>query len=190
MAGANPESEQETAGRRVGEFADVCSSERLFQAWYEASLPRVYGYVQGRTAGNSELAEDITQQAFTAAVRSRRTFDGHSEAVVWVCSIARNALLDHYRRVARDERRHLSLVVREIAVDGDARAWTRLDERDEVLAALRAISTDQRTAILLHYLDGLPVRDVARSLGRSEASVESLLSRSRERLRGLLEERR
>jgi RNA polymerase sigma-70 factor (ECF subfamily) len=179
--------ETDTAGRRITDFTALCASEPLFQAWYAGALPQVYGYVYGRTAGDGELAQEITQQAFIAAIRSRSTFDGRAEVAVWICTIARNALNDHYRRIARESRRHLSLVVREIAVEGDARAWTRVDERDEVMGALRALPTDQRAAIVLRHVDGLSVREVARALGRSEGSVESLLSRGRERLRALLE---
>ena len=173
--------------RRVAAFKDVCADEPAFQGWYEAALPRVYGYIHGRTAGDRDLAEEITQQAFVAAVRGRATFDGRADPVVWICSIARNALADHYRRASRDERRHLSLVVREISIQGDARAWAQVDDRDEVLTALRDLTPEQRTALVLHYADQLPAREIGRLLGRSEASVESLLARGRDRLRVLLE---
>jgi RNA polymerase sigma-70 factor, ECF subfamily len=185
-----PDPDGDKPRRRAADFLAICSSDRSFRPWYEAALPRVFGYICGRIAGDKELAEEITQQAFIAAVRSRAEFDGQADPVAWVCSIARNALVDHYRRLARESRRHLSLVVREIAVDGDARAWTRLDQRDEVLAALRALTADQRAAVLLHYVDGLSVREIAMNLKRSESSVESLLARGRERLRALLGDQR
>jgi RNA polymerase sigma-70 factor (ECF subfamily) len=41
----------------------------------------------------------------------------------------------------------------------------------------------QRTAIVLRYVDDLPVRDIAALLGRSEGAIESLLSRGKETLR-------
>jgi RNA polymerase sigma-70 factor (ECF subfamily) len=52
---------------------------------------------------------------------------------------------------------------------------------------LRQLADDQRLAVVLHYLDGLSVREIARQLGRSESSVESLLSRGRDHLRAILE---
>lgn len=182
-----PQAEGATADRRVADFAELCANDPMFRAWYNGALPQVYGYVHGRTGGDRELAEEITQQAFISAIRSRRTFDGRVDVLVWVRSIARNALVDHYRRLTREGRRHLSLVVREIALDGDARAWTRVDDRDEVITALRALPADQRAVTVLRHADGLSVREIARVLGRSESSVESLLSRGRERLRALLE---
>src|SRR5215203_4043005 len=46
-------------------FADLCQDDAAFTAWYQAALPRVYGFVYARTGGDSSLAEDITAQAFT-----------------------------------------------------------------------------------------------------------------------------
>jgi RNA polymerase sigma-70 factor (ECF subfamily) len=189
VASALADVQGDQASRRAAAFVELCSSDRAFRPWYESALPRVYGFVYGRTGGDRALAEDITQQAFVSAVRSRRRFDGRSEAVVWVCSIARNALIDHYRRTGRDDRRRLKLVVRELAVAAEDQAWSRVDERERVTAALRAVAPDQRIAIVLRYLDGMSVREVAQRLRRSESSVESLLSRGRERLRVLLEDK-
>ncbi len=172
------------AARAAG-FVALCADGGAFRAWYDAALPRVFGYVHGRASGNTALAEDITQQAFISAIEARNRYDGRADPVTWICAIARNALLDHYRRASRDERWHLAVVVHEI-VDPGARL-ERLDQREEVIAALRALSVDQRGAILLRYGDGLPVGEVARLIGRSEAATESLLSRARERLRTVLE---
>ena len=171
---------------RAAEFIALCADNASFREWYDGALPRVYGYVQGRAGGDASLAEEITQQAFISAIRARTKFDGRSDPVTWLCSIARNALTDHYRQVERERRRHLSIVVSEIPMDDPSPAERR-DERDEVVAALAELSNDQRTAVLMRYVDRLPVRDIARLIGRSEAATESLLSRSRERLRSLLE---
>src|SRR5262245_42245970 len=84
------------AAARVASFAALCADDRAFSDWYDTALPRVYGFVHGRTAGDVELAEDITSLAFLEAIRARRTFDGRSDPVTWICSIARNRLIDHY----------------------------------------------------------------------------------------------
>ena len=187
---ARPEHGTATSGEaaaaaRAAGFVALCTDGGAFRAWYDTALPRVFGYVHGRASGDTALAEEITQQAFISAIEARARYDGRADAVTWICAIARNALLDHYRRASRDERWHLAVVVHEI-VDRDSRL-ERLDQREEVIAALRALTVDQRGAMLLRYADGLPVREVARLIGRSEAATESLLSRARERLRTVLE---
>jgi len=183
----HPRMERDPAGAAQQSFLQICESEWTFRAWYELALPRVYGYVHGRTGGDTELAQEITQQAFISAVEARRNFDERSDAVTWVCSIARNALVDHYRRLHRDRLRHLTLVVREIAMDDDARSWAIVDDREAVVGALGTLTPDQRLAVVMHYVDGLPIREISRLMRRSEASVASLLARGRDRLRLALE---
>ncbi len=171
-----------TARRGATSFAALCADERAFGAWYERALPRVYGFTLGRAAGDASLAEEVTAQAFMEAVRARAGFDGRSDPVTWICSIARNRLLDHYRRTARDQARTLRLIAGGNLAD-DPVAWDRHEQQDLVLSALATLSPLGRSAVTLHYLDGYSVRETARLIGRTEAATESLLSRSREQLR-------
>ena len=160
----------------------VFADELAFRAWYEKSLPRVYAYLFNRCGRDPELAEELTQQAFVEAVRSRARFRGQSDAMTWVIGIARHKLVDHFRRIERDRRRHAALVARDIAQTDPAvlPSQTGPDEIDEALAALAPI---QRAVLILHYIDRLPVREVARSIGKSEAATASLLARSRDSFR-------
>ncbi len=160
--------------------------ESDFRAWYESTLPRVYGYLLAR-CGDAAVAEELTQRTYIEAIGSRETFQGRSADTTWLIGIARHELLDHFRRQERDERRHIHLVRR--AVDtGEHREWHASDEREELRRALRALPASQRMAVVLHYLDDLPVETVAGSMGRSVGAVESLLSRGRARLRQQLGE--
>jgi RNA polymerase sigma-70 factor (ECF subfamily) len=64
----------------------------------------------------------------------------------------------------------------------------RQEELLHLAAALAALPEDQRAAVELHHLQGLPVSDVASQLGRTEASVAGLLRRGLKKLRELLTE--
>jgi RNA polymerase sigma-70 factor (ECF subfamily) len=169
-------------------FVMLCADEPAFRAWYDVALPRVFGFVHGRTGGDAVLAEEITAQAFLEAVRARATFDDRSDPITWICSIARNRLIDHYRRVSREQAGHLRLVVSNVDAERDreAAAWDAADRREEVLVSLRGLPALERTALLLRHLDGYSVGEVARLIGRSERSTESLLSRARERVRATI----
>lgn len=176
------------------DFGAIFASEAAFRAWYDQAAPRVYAYLLGRCAGDRALAEELTQQAFVAAVRDRASFDGRADPITWVVAIARNRLIDHLRRQEREEKRHLRVVVREIeaerggAAPGDAAPWHAIDTREQVFGILRALPSAQRAALVLHHVDGLSVRDIATQLGRSPSAVESLLARGRDRFRSLFEE--
>jgi RNA polymerase sigma-70 factor (ECF subfamily) len=168
---------------RSSGLAAVFASEDDFRAFYERALPRVYGYLVHRCGGDRAVAEELTQQTFIDAVRQAKRFDGRSDPVTWLIAIARHKLADHYRGLASDERRHARLVVREIVASTEDRAWQRTDEREAIVRALGALPALHRAVLVLHYADGLPVREVARQLGRSESGVESLLTRARESFR-------
>ncbi len=168
---------------RAAELAGAFASEAAFRAFYERALPRVYGYLFTRCGGDRAVAEELTQLTFTTAVRKRRSYDGRSDPIVWLTGIARHKLADHFRRLDHDEHRRLRLVVREVAVDREHAAWRDVDEREALMGALARLPALQRAVLVLHYADGLPVRDVAARIGRSESATESLLTRGREALR-------
>jgi RNA polymerase sigma-70 factor (ECF subfamily) len=171
-----------TAGARsevAEDLVAICADEVVFRAWYDAAMPRVYAYLFARTGGDRALAEDLTQQTFLRAIRARASYDGHGPIIAWMCGIARHLLTDHHRRLDREERSLLRVVVRDVEPDGAE----RLAERDAVLATLRRLPALQRAALALRYLDGMSVRQVAAAIGKSEKATESLLSRGRERFR-------
>lgn len=160
-----------------GVFAD----ETAFRDWYDAVLPRVYAYLFNRCGRSRELAEELTQQTFVDAVRQRRGFEGRADSVTWVIGIARHKLVDHLRNIARDERRFEKLV-RDWG--GEVHTAGAVGE-EEMLERLGALPGAQRAVLILAYVDDLPVREVARILGRSESATESLLGRARENYRRL-----
>jgi RNA polymerase sigma factor (sigma-70 family) len=87
----------------------IVADQAAFRDWYEQGLPRVYRYLLARSGGDADLAEELTQQTFVEGVRRRRSFDGRSDAVTWLCGIGRHKLVDHYRRSGREHQRHLRI---------------------------------------------------------------------------------
>lgn len=160
----------------------VFADELAFRAWYERSLPNVYGYLFHRCGRHPELAEELTQQAFVEAVRGYGRFRGQADATTWLIGIARHKLIDHFRRAERDTRRLAALSAREFGDVGRAESAppTMPDDIDVALARLPAL---QRAVLVLHYMDQLSVREVAQSIGKTEAATASLLARGRDSFR-------
>jgi len=158
---------------RIG--ADLTDPVR-FRSFYDAALPRVYSYLLHRCGGQAVVAEDLTQSVFLAAVREIRSGHGIEHPTAWVIGIARHKLADHYRTLDREERR-----LRLVWTSGETEP--ALDEhldRDLVLEVLRQLPASQRGALVLRYLDDLPVADVALALQKSIRATESLLARGRD----------
>jgi RNA polymerase sigma-70 factor (ECF subfamily) len=157
-----------------------------FDAWYERTAPRVYAYVLTRCGRDTHLAEEITQQAFVAALRDGRAHP-IGDAFGWLCGIARHKLVDHYRRLEREERLGVRMV-REITPIDELAAWRVPEERETIERALRILTPVQRLAFLYRYLDRLSIREVGALIGKSEKATESLIGRARERFEQAYEE--
>jgi RNA polymerase sigma-70 factor (ECF subfamily) len=84
---------------------------------YERALPQVYGYLSSRTSSPT-VAEDLTSETFLAAADAVRRNAVPDLTVAWLITVARNKLVDHWRREERDERRKFQLL--ESPVDDEA----------------------------------------------------------------------
>jgi RNA polymerase sigma-70 factor (ECF subfamily) len=166
----------------------IFATEAAFRAWYDVAMPKVYAYLFARVDGDAALAEELTQQTFTAAVASKSSFAGRSEPLTWVIAIARHRLADHYRRHYREQHRQNALIQRADRADmGGRDPWQRAEAFADVRRALAGLPGEQRVAFVLRVVDGLSVREVATTIGRSEDATESLLRRARISFDHLLE---
>lgn len=153
-----------------------------FRAFYDAQAPLVYGYLLRLCGGDRAEAEDLAQEVWFALVDG--IVAGHAEraAPAWLLTVARTRYLDRWRKSRRAAR---PLRVAWAANDDGADQWE--PERGDVVDHLMALDVDHRVALVLHYVDGLPVAEIAPLLGRSPAATYSLLARGRRELRARLE---
>lgn len=146
---------------------------------YDDAVAEVFGYLV-RRCGSMAVAEDLTSETFLAAVAAVRRGSVADLTVAWLIGVARHKLVDHWRRLEREQRR-LEAVAGEVEAD--------TDEWDVHLDALRAhdvlarLAPQHRAALTLRYLDGLPVPEVADHLGRTRKATEVLLVRARRAFR-------
>ena len=153
---------------------------------YDEAVREVYGYLLSRCR-NRTVAEDVTSEVFMGAVDSVSRGRVDEVTTAWLIGIARHKLVDHWRRVERDQRR-LSAVAEEPATAGEDDPW---DAQLDVLAArdaLERLGAHHRSALTLRYLDGLSVPEVAAVLGRTVHATEALLMRAKRAFRDIYEE--
>lgn len=135
-----------------------------------------------RTLGDREEAADALQDALLSAYRSAATYRGEARVTTWLHRVVVNACLDRVRR----QRARPTVPLPERDGPGEP-----VDPRDavaeretamEVQGALDALPVDQRVAILLVDVHGLPVEQAAQVLGIPTGTVKSRCSRGRARL--------
>ena len=139
-----------------------------------------------RFTGRPSEAEDLTQEVFIKVFQTLTTYDAVQGAFsTWLNRVARNHLVDHYRRTHKD--RLTSSIEDETGGLEDkpsaeeqpiARVESR--ERHEMLqAALNRLSPDMREAVVLRDFQDLDYDEIAEVLGVPEGTVKSRINRGR-----------
>jgi RNA polymerase sigma-70 factor (sigma-E family) len=149
-----------------------------FDAFYRASRQRLLGLVYVVTGDLGE-AQDAVQEAFVRAWQRWESVSTYEQPEAWVRIVACRIATSRWRSMKARMRAHTRHGV-ELTVAGPG------TESLEVVEALRRLPEEQRVAIALFYLVGLPVAEVARETDVPVGTVKARLSRGRRALAGLL----
>ena len=157
---------------------------------YDRYFDRLYSLVFNQVDRNRDIAEDIVQETFLAALKSAKGFKGRSSAYTWLCSIAYHKVADHYRRQSRERKRMVSGIDVD-TVDDEENPGRQpqpdsliesAETRQVVNEALAKLPWDYRQVLILKYVEEMSVLEISQIMGRSPKSVEGLLTRSRKAL--------
>lgn len=146
--------------------------EELF-ARHEVELGRFIAQM----VHSRQLADDLLQETFLAAWKSRASLDSVREPRAWLYGIARHRVLMYLRGWRR------SLASYERFVE---RSKTPLADEAEAYAVrdliARSLSPDERTVIVLYHLHGFRADEIAQMTGRSHDAIRKQLERARGKL--------
>lgn len=136
----------------------------------------VYRYLSFRVA-DAATAEDLTSEVFTrflAAIREKGTPPNTLRG--WLFGAAQNVLREHYRK----QKQHTWTELHD-AVPNGVSTEQRVDERlarEELREALEELTPEQQHVLALRFGYGLPIKDVAATVNKSEGSVKMLQVRA------------
>lgn len=148
--------------------------------------------------GNRTEAEDLCQEAWLAAYRSRGNYTGQGSVKGWLNRILVRRAGRHWKR--RDRQRAVLSLDRpgpfgepsgasarrlSDAKDGTdpASPMAAVDQRLDLLEAIRSLPEEFRDTVLLREVEGLSYQEIADTLGIPRGTVESRLYRARQMLR-------
>jgi RNA polymerase sigma-70 factor, ECF subfamily len=139
-------------------------------------------------SGDAALADDLVQDCLERALNKSHLYDPSRPLRAWLYAVLRNLFISGLRREGR------SMVVKVVddLVDGEDAVPPAQEERlsvELVGKALDRLSPQHREVIILVGLEEMSYRDVAEITGVPLGTVMSRLSRAREQLRGILEQR-
>ncbi len=153
--------------------ADRMMDEAAFQVFYQRTAPGLRSYIH-RSAGSADLADDLLQDAFLRFLRvaPRDLEPSHQKAYLY--KIASSLLVDHWRRVNREQRwAWKAFVGKQRTTD------TPLELGHDVSDVFRALKPQQRSLLWLAYVEEFEHREIASMLGLREKSVKVLLFRAK-----------
>jgi RNA polymerase sigma-70 factor (ECF subfamily) len=148
--------------------------------------------------------DDVFQEASAEAVRALSITDlGDREPFSWLCQIAERRIIDLHRRFFDAQKRDAG---REVALGAGgsetgqvglinmlvasmttpSKAFSRNARELRLQEALAKLPDQQREALRLRYVESLPSKEIAEKIGKSDAAVRVMLTRSIKKLQELL----
>ena len=154
---------------------------------------RIYRLAQ-RFVPNSEDALDLTQDAFIRAYQGLSDFKRKSQFYSWLYRITVNLCIDFLRKNARRETMNYALESDDLPMmniaDHNLRPPTQAVEDKELLTYLRRaimqLAPKQREIFILRHWEGLSLKEIANTLGRSSGTVKAHLFHAHRNLRKML----
>lgn len=174
---------------------------KVIEAWVDEHGDRLYRHALSRVK-RPDVAEDLVQETFIAAVRSAEQFRGDVSPVNWLVGILRHKIMDHFRASYRSESAESLPEDDELGALFDERGrwrqkpnpWSVDDDlasREEFWRAFRqcldGLPARLRAIFTLRVLDEVESDDVCKALRVSATNLWVSLHRARMRLRGCLE---
>jgi RNA polymerase sigma-70 factor (ECF subfamily) len=147
-----------------------------------ALLPRLRRFARN-LARNPHDADDVVQIAVERALKKLDQWRSDARLDSWMFKIVRNAWIDELRARGRRDKIFLA------AAEGDHVGEATMDAQAELMSvqsAMARLPEEQRAAISLVVVEGLPYKEAAEVLDIPIGTLTSRLARGREALQGML----
>jgi RNA polymerase sigma factor (sigma-70 family) len=152
-------------------------NDDAFRVIHDRYRQRLFVYARQMLGGAADDAEDALQEIFVRAYGGLRANDRELALRAWLYRIAHNRCIDQLRRPPRPVFEEMELV-RPPAQDPAAKAEQR-DTLRRLVADVRRLPDQQRSALLMRELGGMAYADLAGALDVSVPAIKSLLVRAR-----------
>lgn len=146
----------------------------------ESNQRAVRRFLTALCCGDTALADDLAQDTFVKAYVASDSFRDETKFVAWIFRIAYNTFVSN-RRSAR----YFEPLTEAGFLPSESKADGKYDYQD-LNQALGRLTEKERTVIVLHYIEGYSVKEIADITVSGTDAVKQLLSRGRNRLKNIL----
>lgn len=173
----------------------------------ESRRPQLLAYISrnlGSSLSRKIEPQDILQEVSIDCVRALPQVDlSERDPFSWLCQVAERRIIDAHRKHVAAQKRSAD---REVPLDGKGRdssqrgmidflvasmttasqAFSRDQRHIQLQVALEKLPADHREALRLRYVVGMPTKQIAEKLGKSDGAVRVMLTRTLNRLQEIL----
>ena len=147
----------------------------------QAALRR---FLTALCCGNGTAADDMAQETLLKAYMRLSQYDERGQFSSWLLKIAYRVFIDNRRKLKFHAEEPIE---RAKTIEGEA-ATDNTFRYQALHMALEALSESVRTTMLLHYMQGYQVKEIAEIIDATESAVKKQLSRGREELKKRLKD--
>lgn len=148
-------------------------------------------FIVKRMGGNQEAAEEVFSATVAAAFESYHTFKNKSSYFTWLCRIALNKIADYYRQEVNKNSKIVAPLFEELA-NYDSKEmvpeeWYVLNELcNSVKDCIKLLPPEKQRLLYFRYWRQMTIKQIAKSFGVGERSVEGKIFRAKETLAQIL----
>lgn len=158
--------------------------EQFFIDVYRIYFDEVYRYIFVRAGLNPTIAEDITQEVFLDVFKGLDKFKGLCSERTWVFKIARNKLYDFYRKQYGQHFESICMDDETSVQISDSKQdieWImeRAYESECISVCMNRLPQHYKLTLLLKYVDGRSVKEIAAITDKSCKSIDNILQRAK-----------
>jgi len=161
--------------------------KEAFAELYREHVQAIFRYVYNRVS-DKQLAEDLTGDVFTRMLKGLPSYQDQGKPLLaWLYRIAHARVVDHYRRV---ERRPNESDVESIPISVTPDMDERLLRQQAARAlrdAITYLTDDQQQVIVLRFIEGYRIEEVANVMGKKPNAIKALQHRALRSLGSRLE---
>lgn len=159
----------------------LARDRRALLTFYRRFAPKLTRFIAGKV-GNPADAEEVLQDTLYAFLEAIRDFQGKSNIQTFLFSICQHKVIDYYRRKKLKHAVFSQMPQLEAIISPLISPEEQLDAvlvKEKIHAVLARLLPRHRQILMLKYLDGLSVEEIAKRLAMTFKSVESQLFRAR-----------
>ncbi|MDQ6597427.1 sigma-70 family RNA polymerase sigma factor [Bacillus salipaludis] len=166
--------------------------EEVFNHLYKKYHQDVFNFLY-YMVHNREQAEDLVQEVYIRVLKAYQQFKGDSSEKTWLFAIARNVAIDSFRKHKGWKQRIIDQFdsweqqVKDESISLEESVFQKLDTQN-MFKCLEQCTLDQKSVIILRFLQELSIYETAKVLGWKESKVKTTQHRAIKQLKILMEE--